>query len=275
MRAPRSNATRHSSHTAKAYLESMLANLSAGVLAFDEGLTAARRAICSAGVILEIEAESLTGIPLAEWRSADLRLAAFSEAVREAFEQRRTTSGRSRWSATPAAASARCSCAAPVFRPRTQPVAWWYSTTSRTCSRRSATPPGPRWRGGSRTRSRTRSRRSSSRRSALQLKLRDKLAPADAEMLDALDPHHRQPGGGAEEHGRRLQPVRALAEPDVQRARPESARARDAHPVRRRWDRAFALELAPRLAAVSRAIRRNSARSSTTCCRTPRTRWRA
>jgi nitrogen fixation/metabolism regulation signal transduction histidine kinase len=72
--------------TAKAYIESTLANLSAGVLAFDEGLTL-RASNLSAGVILEIEAESLTGIPLAEWRSTDLRLAAFSEAVREAFEQ--------------------------------------------------------------------------------------------------------------------------------------------------------------------------------------------
>jgi nitrogen fixation/metabolism regulation signal transduction histidine kinase len=74
--------------TAKAYIESTLANLSAGVLAFDEGLTL-RASNLSAGVILEIDTESLKGIELASWGTLDSRLAIFSEAVREAFEQAR------------------------------------------------------------------------------------------------------------------------------------------------------------------------------------------
>ncbi|MCU0973188.1 MAG: ATP-binding protein [Burkholderiales bacterium] len=71
--------------TAKAYIESTLANLSAGVLAFDEGLTL-RASNVSAGTILEIEMESLKGLPLAEWGASEVRLGPFSVAVREAFE---------------------------------------------------------------------------------------------------------------------------------------------------------------------------------------------
>jgi nitrogen fixation/metabolism regulation signal transduction histidine kinase len=71
--------------TAKAYIESTLANLSAGVLAFDEGLTL-RASNVSAGTILEIEMELLKGISLADWGTAEVRLGPFSLAVREAFE---------------------------------------------------------------------------------------------------------------------------------------------------------------------------------------------
>lgn len=71
--------------TAKAYIESTLANLSAGVLAFDEGLTL-RASNVSAGTILEIEMESLKGISLADWGTVEVRLGPFSLAVREAFE---------------------------------------------------------------------------------------------------------------------------------------------------------------------------------------------
>jgi nitrogen fixation/metabolism regulation signal transduction histidine kinase len=71
--------------TAKAYIESTLANLSAGVLAFDEALTL-RAANVSAGTILDIATESLTGKALADWGAADPRLESFSIAVRRAFE---------------------------------------------------------------------------------------------------------------------------------------------------------------------------------------------
>lgn len=71
--------------TAKAYIESTLANLSAGVLAFDEALKL-RACNVSAGVILEIETASLKDIPLDAWGTAEPRLAPFSAAVREAFE---------------------------------------------------------------------------------------------------------------------------------------------------------------------------------------------
>lgn len=72
--------------TAKAYIESTLANLSAGVLAFDEALML-RASNVSAGMILEIDADSLKGIPLSDWGGADSRLTPFSDAVRVAFEE--------------------------------------------------------------------------------------------------------------------------------------------------------------------------------------------
>ncbi len=72
--------------TAKAYIESTLANLSAGVLAFDEDLKL-RASNVSAGSILEIDPESLTGIPLDDWGETEARLRSFSANVREAFEE--------------------------------------------------------------------------------------------------------------------------------------------------------------------------------------------
>jgi nitrogen fixation/metabolism regulation signal transduction histidine kinase len=72
--------------TAKAYIESTLANLSAGVLAFDEALTL-RASNVSAGAILDVDAESLKGVALDDWGNADRRLAPFSEAVRNAFDE--------------------------------------------------------------------------------------------------------------------------------------------------------------------------------------------
>jgi len=72
--------------TAKAYIESTLANLSAGVLAFDEGFKL-RASNVSAGTILEIAPDSLTGVPLADWGESDPRLHSFSHIVREAFEE--------------------------------------------------------------------------------------------------------------------------------------------------------------------------------------------
>jgi nitrogen fixation/metabolism regulation signal transduction histidine kinase len=72
--------------TAKAYIESTLANLSAGVLAFDEALTL-RASNVSAGAILDVDAESLKGVALDDWGNGDRRLAPFSEAVRNAFDE--------------------------------------------------------------------------------------------------------------------------------------------------------------------------------------------
>jgi nitrogen fixation/metabolism regulation signal transduction histidine kinase len=78
--------------TAKAYIESTLANLSAGVLAFDEALEL-RASNPSAAMILEIETDSLKGIALADWGTAEARLGSFSAAVREAFEE----AGEAEW----------------------------------------------------------------------------------------------------------------------------------------------------------------------------------
>src|SRR5437660_6817986 len=69
--------------TAKAYLESILANLSAGVLVFDHALTL-RIANSGAGSILHENVAALIGLKLANWRS----LAEFARVLRAEFEQR-------------------------------------------------------------------------------------------------------------------------------------------------------------------------------------------
>jgi nitrogen fixation/metabolism regulation signal transduction histidine kinase len=75
--------------TAKAHLESILANLSAGVLVFDRDL---RLSISNHGAqaILVAELGALAGKPLEAWQGA---LASFAQSVREAF----LTHGTERW----------------------------------------------------------------------------------------------------------------------------------------------------------------------------------
>jgi nitrogen fixation/metabolism regulation signal transduction histidine kinase len=69
---------------AKAYLESVLANLSSGVVALDHKLRV--RAINDAAVrILQAEIESLSGKPLVEWGEPDTPLRHFGEAAAERF----------------------------------------------------------------------------------------------------------------------------------------------------------------------------------------------
>ncbi len=69
---------------AKAYLESVLANLSSGVVALDYKLRV--RAINDAAVrILEVDAENLSGKPLVEWGEAGTPLRKFGEEAAERF----------------------------------------------------------------------------------------------------------------------------------------------------------------------------------------------
>jgi len=72
---------------AKAYLESILANLSAGVLAFDAELKL-RSANPSASHILSIDCGPLIGQPLASWPEHDASLAPLSREIAAAFETR-------------------------------------------------------------------------------------------------------------------------------------------------------------------------------------------
>src|SRR5712691_7591070 len=74
--------------TAKGYLESILANLSAGVLVFDDGLVL-RIANSGAGSILHENVASLIGLKLDNWRT----LAEFARVLRTEFEQR----GQAAW----------------------------------------------------------------------------------------------------------------------------------------------------------------------------------
>ena len=76
--------SRHAIETANAYLESVLGNLSAGVVVFDEQYRL-RTANASAAVILQQPLSDLTGIPLAEWGRTHPALAPFAELAADGF----------------------------------------------------------------------------------------------------------------------------------------------------------------------------------------------
>jgi nitrogen fixation/metabolism regulation signal transduction histidine kinase len=76
--------SRRATETTRAYLESILGNLSAGVLAFDEGYRL-RTANPSAAVILQQPLTDLVGMPLADWGKRLPALASFAELVAEGF----------------------------------------------------------------------------------------------------------------------------------------------------------------------------------------------
>jgi nitrogen fixation/metabolism regulation signal transduction histidine kinase len=77
---------------AKAYLESVLANLSTGVLAFDDNLRL-RSANRSANHILRLDCAPLIGRELGAWDALDSSLAPLTEAIRTAF----TANARGDW----------------------------------------------------------------------------------------------------------------------------------------------------------------------------------
>ncbi len=71
---------------AKAYLESILANLSAGVLAFDDRLRL-RSANPSAGQILGINCAPLIGLAVEQWAGHDTTLEALGRCIADAFSR--------------------------------------------------------------------------------------------------------------------------------------------------------------------------------------------
>ena len=79
---------RRAIETTRAYLESVLANLSAGVLAFDNAFRL-RTANPSAAVILQQPLAELIGMPLADWGRRMPALAAFADLVAEGFRSGR------------------------------------------------------------------------------------------------------------------------------------------------------------------------------------------
>ena len=79
---------RRAIETTRAYLESVLANLSAGVLAFDNAFRL-RTANPSAAVILQQPLTDLIGVPLADWGRRMPALAAFADLVAEGFRSGR------------------------------------------------------------------------------------------------------------------------------------------------------------------------------------------
>lgn len=84
----RAQAERHQAALAqaKAYLESVLANLSAGVLAFDEELNL-RAANRSAGVILGVDVAPLIGIAVTHWSGPGAGLVELGQQIAAAFER--------------------------------------------------------------------------------------------------------------------------------------------------------------------------------------------
>jgi nitrogen fixation/metabolism regulation signal transduction histidine kinase len=76
--------SRRATETTRAYLESILGNLSAGVLVFDERHRL-RTVNPSAAVILQQPLADLTGMPLADWGRRLPALAPFAELVAEGF----------------------------------------------------------------------------------------------------------------------------------------------------------------------------------------------
>ncbi len=79
---------RRAIETTRAYLESVLANLSAGVLAFDSAFRL-RTANPSAAVILQQPLVDLVGVPLADWARRIPALGSFSELVADGFRASR------------------------------------------------------------------------------------------------------------------------------------------------------------------------------------------
>jgi len=80
----RTEDSRRATETTRAYLESILGNLSSGVLAFDERYSL-RTVNPSAAVILQQPLADLIGIPLPEWGKRLPALASFAELVAEGF----------------------------------------------------------------------------------------------------------------------------------------------------------------------------------------------
>jgi nitrogen fixation/metabolism regulation signal transduction histidine kinase len=76
--------SRRAIETTRAYLESILGNLSAGVLAFDDAFRL-RTANPSAAVILQQPMADLVGVPLADWSRRLPALAAFADLVADGF----------------------------------------------------------------------------------------------------------------------------------------------------------------------------------------------
>jgi nitrogen fixation/metabolism regulation signal transduction histidine kinase len=84
----RTEDSRRATETTRAYLESILANLSSGVLAFDERLRL-RTANPSAAVLLQQPFPEVIGEPMSEWGKRLPALASFAELCADGFRQAR------------------------------------------------------------------------------------------------------------------------------------------------------------------------------------------
>ena len=195
---------------AKAQLESILNNLSAGVLAFDENLklTSANR---SADEVLRVECAPFIERELGAWDTLDPslapRVAGDSRRVRHAAPRRVGAAGR-------APREGRHTGPAPA---RLAPSAGRRYRVCRGLRRRDASSAGATRRGLERGRAAARARNQepahadSAFRRARGGQARAEAAQGRRRDAHACDAHDRQSGRGAEAHGRCLQPVCAIA----------------------------------------------------------------
>ena len=132
-------ATRSSWKAAKAYLESILAKLSAGVLSFDSE-RCLRSANPSAEQILGVDWQPLIGVQSGRLgRRDDPRLAEIGAAVAARRSSRAAAMpGKQQIEFGSRAGRKCCCCADPRCRPVSKAASCWCSTTSRACCRRSA-----------------------------------------------------------------------------------------------------------------------------------------
>ncbi len=226
--ARRGAATRPNAH--QAYLESVLANLSAGVLAFDAEfrLQAANR---GAATILNDDLTALGDLPLADWS----RHAALAAAIVEGFGERGPE-----WQRQLELEGADGVPQALLLRGSTLPevggggyvvvfddisqlisaqrsIAW--GEVARRLAHEIKNPLTPIQLSAERLQT------ASCRRGS---------TTTAARCCDRVDRHHRQPGRGHEAHGQRLPRLRAHAAAGAGAARPQRPGARDARAVRGR-----------------------------------------
>ena len=88
----------HEVESARAYLENILANLSSGVLVFDESLHM-RNANLSAEQILKVPLSDLEGLTIEECAVREPQLDSFKNEILEGFHSEKKGNGSARWSA--------------------------------------------------------------------------------------------------------------------------------------------------------------------------------
>ncbi len=213
---------------AKAYVQSILDKLSAGVLSFDSERRL-RSANPSARAILGVDLEPLMGVRLEDWRERASRLAEISAQVVLAMQaggdeswekQVELQDGRKVLLMRGSALAGSEAGFVVVFDDITrllqaQRFAAW-GEVARRLAHEIKNPLTPIQLSAER----------------LAHRLADKLQAADADMLRALYPNYRQSGGAAQGHGGCIQPVRARPGDQPAAARSEHRRARGAHSVR-------------------------------------------
>ena len=263
--------SRRATETTRAYLESILGNLSAGVLAFDDRYRL-RTANASAAVILQQPLAELTGVPLGDWGDRLPALAPFAELVSASF--RASRDGQWQKQAELAVANLTRMLLLRGSRLPVEPVAGYVvvfdDVTDLAQAQRDAAWGEVARRLAHEIKNPLTPIQLSAER--LELKLAPKLDAADQETLQARRADDHRAGRGDEAHGRRLRDLRAAAAARHDAAggprRPLARRAgvvRQSAPARR-------AVAAGRARSSSRASRPACARCSTTCCRTPSTR---